>query len=263
MLDENSLLAVERQRFIRDILEREGVVRNAELKELLKVSAVTIRSDLRELENAGICEVIWGGAIYKRPIPEIEYVGRLSERSNVNPEPKRRIGARAAQLIEEGQTIIVDAGSTTIELIHHLPRNLEYLRIVTAALNVATAASQFPYIELVMTGGILRHLTHSLIGPEVMRSLAMFNADWVFLASEGCDLEHGLTASNLLEVEVKRAMLQRAERSVLMVDSSKFGKVLPLNVAPIQQTNKIITDTEIEREYLKALEQLGLEVLTV
>jgi DeoR/GlpR family transcriptional regulator of sugar metabolism len=263
MLDENSLLAVERQRFIRDILEREGVVRNAELKELLKVSAVTIRSDLRELENSGICEVIWGGAVYKRPIPEIEYVGRLSERSQINPEPKRRIGARAAQLIEEGQTIIVDAGSTTIELIHHLPRNLEYLRVVTAALNIATAASQFPYIELVMTGGILRHLTHSLIGLQVLRSLEMFNADWVFLASEGCDLEHGLTASNLLEVEVKRAMLQRAERCVLMVDSSKFGKVMPLNVAPIEQASIVITDTDLDSGYLQALKQAGIEVITV
>jgi DeoR family transcriptional regulator, fructose operon transcriptional repressor len=263
MLDENSLLAVERQRFIRDILEREGVVRNAELKELLKVSAVTIRSDLRELENAGICEVIWGGAVYKRPIPEIEYVGRLSERSKINPEPKRRIGARAAQLVEEGQTIIVDAGSTTIELIYHLPRNLEYLRIVTAALNVATAASQFTYIELVMTGGILRHLTHSLIGPQVLSSLEMFNADWVFLATEGCDLEHGLTASNLLEVEVKRAMLQRAERSVLMLDSSKVGKVLPLNVVPIERVDKVITDIAVDDQFVMALQQLEIEVLAV
>ncbi|MFN8376752.1 MAG: DeoR/GlpR family DNA-binding transcription regulator [Anaerolineae bacterium] len=263
MLDDSSLLAVERQRLIRDILEREGVVRNAELKELLKVSAVTIRSDLRELENAGICEVIWGGAVYKRPIPELEYVGRLTERSQLHPEPKRRIGARAAQLVEEGQTIIVDAGSTTVELIHSLPRNLEYLRIVTAALNIATAASQFPYVELVMTGGVLRHLTHSLIGPQVMRSLEMFNADWAFIASEGFDIARGLTASNLLEVEVKRAIIERTPRNVLMADSSKFGKILPLNVASMRQMHTLITDSDLSAEGIAALKQAEVEVLVV
>ncbi len=263
MLDESSLLAVERQRLIREILQREGVVRNAELKELLKVSTVTIRSDLRELENAGICEVIWGGAVYKRTIPETNYLTQLTERSKLNPELKRRIGVRAAQLIEEGQTIIVDAGSTTVELIHHLPRNFEYLRIVTPALNVATAASQFPYVELVMTGGVLRHLTHSLIGPQVLRSLEMFNADWTFLATEGCDVEYGITASNLLEVDVKRTMLQRAERNALMVDSSKFGKVLPLNVVPLQEIQTVIVDTGLGSADIEALSHLGVEVLAV
>jgi DeoR/GlpR family transcriptional regulator of sugar metabolism len=245
------------------VLEREGVVRNAELKEMLKVSSVTIRSDLRELESIGICEVIWGGAVYKRPIPEVEYDGQLAERSKLHPEQKRRIGARAAQLIEEGQTIIVDAGSTAVELIHHLPRSLEYLRIVTPALNAATAASQFPQVELVMTGGVLRHLTHSLIGPQVLRSLEMFNADWVFIASGAYDIEHGVTTSNILEVEVKRTMLLRAQRKVLLADSSKFGKVLSLNVTPLQQLDLIVTDTGLADEHIAALRQLGVEVLVV
>src|SRR5215470_12925223 len=176
-----TLLAVERQRIILETLDREGAVRNAELKELLNVSMATIRSDLRELETAGVCEVIWGGAVSKRRLAS-DSESFLAERSKLHPDAKRRIGARAAQLVEVGQTLIIDAGSTTVELVHHLPRDWDYLRIVTYALNVATIAAQFPYIELVMTGGILRHLTRSLIGPQVLRAIENVNADWVFLA---------------------------------------------------------------------------------
>lgn len=260
--EESSLLAVERQRVIRDLLEREGVVRNAELKQLLQVSAVTIRSDLRELEAEGICQTIWGGAVYVKPILTQE-VSHIAVRSSLNHEAKRRIGARAAQLIEVGQTIIVDAGTTTVELVHHLSRDLDYLRIVTPALNVADAATQFPQVELVMTGGILRNLTHSLIGPQVMRSLEMFNADWAFIASGGYSPEGGVTTGNMLEVEVKRTMMQRASRVALLADSSKCGTVMSLNVAPMQEIDMLITDTELSDSHAEAFTELGVEVLRV
>jgi DeoR/GlpR family transcriptional regulator of sugar metabolism len=260
--DESTLLAVERQRIIREILEREGVVRNAELKQLLQVSAVTIRSDLRELESNGICQTIWGGAVYLQPLLGQETTN-LAVRSNINHEAKQRIGARAAQLIEVGQTLIVDAGTTTIELVRHLPRDLDYLRIVTPALNIADAATQFPQVELVMTGGILRNLTHSLIGPQVMRSLEMFNADWAFIASGGYSLEHGVTTGNMLEVEVKRTMIQQANRVALLADSSKYGTVMSLNVAPIRAVDFLVTDTGLSDSHAEALTQYGVEVLRV
>ena len=201
----NALLAVERQRSIVEILKREGVIRTAELCEMLNVSAVTIRSDLRDLEKAGVCEIIWGGAISKTPPTEAE--ARLEQRSLLNSDSKKRIGARAAELVESGQTIILDAGTTTVEIINHLPRDLDYLRVISPALNVAIAATQFPYIELVMPGGVLRNLTRGLVGPQTLQSLALFNADWTFLASGGFDIEHGVTTSNIMEVEVKRAMV--------------------------------------------------------
>src|SRR5215470_12850690 len=125
--NEGTLLAVERQRIIQDILDREGTVRTAELKEILNVSVATIRSDLRELESTGACEVIWGGAVSKRR-PASDSEAFLLERSKLNAEAKRAIGARAAQLVEVGQTILVDAGSTTVELVQNLPRDWEYLR---------------------------------------------------------------------------------------------------------------------------------------
>jgi DeoR/GlpR family transcriptional regulator of sugar metabolism len=263
MPEETLLLAIERQRIIREILEREGIVRNTELKEVLHVSAVTIRSDLRELENAGLCEVIWGGAVYKRTPTTPDQTRSLVERTKLNPEAKKRIGSRAAQLIEAGQTLIVDAGSTTVELINHLPREMDYLRIVTPALNIAAAAAHFPYVELVMTGGILRQLTSSLMGPQVLYSLELINADIVFLGAEGFDLEHGVTTSNILEADVKRTMGQRAARVILMADSSKFGRVLSLAVAPLEKLDTLICDVGLSDADMEHIQSLGVEVIRV
>lgn len=259
---DSSLLAVERQRIILEILEREGVVRNNELKDLLNVSTATIRSDLRELEKTGVCEIVWGGAVLKASLARNQ-TNLLTERSKLHPDKKRRIGARAAQLIEVGQTIIVDAGSTTVELVHHLSHDMDFLRIVTPALNVATAAAQFPNVELIMTGGILRHLTRSLIGPQALRSLELINADWVFLATGGFSLEHGVTTSNILEVEVKRTMVERAARVAVMADSSKYGQVRSLTVLPMAKVDVLITDTDLSNTATRALEELGIEVYKV
>lgn len=252
-------IAAERQKIILTILKQEGVVRTAELCEMLNVSAVTIRSDLRDLAKTGICEVVWGGAVSKTPPTEAET--KLDQRSKINPESKKRIGAKAAELIEVGQTIILDAGSTTVEIVNHLPHDLDYLRVVTPALNVAVATTHYPYIELVMPGGVLRNLTRSLVGPQTLRSLEMFNADWLFLASGGFDLEHGVTTGNIMEVEVKRTMVQQAARVVLVADGAKFGRVLSLNVTPLAAIDILITDDQMRDEDIQAVKAAGVTVI--
>lgn len=260
-MTDNSLLAVERQRMIQDILEREGAIRTAELTELLSVSAVTIRSDLRELEKAGDCEIIWGGAVSKTPPQQQETL--LNQRTKLNREAKQRIGKAAASFIEVGQTIFVDAGTTTVEIINHLPRDLDYLRVITPALNVAVATTHFPYIELVMPGGVLRNLTRSLIGAQTIRSLEMFNADLLFLASGGYSVENGVTTGNILEVEVKRTMVKQARNVILTADSSKFGRVLSLNVAPIDTIDMIISDVKLSDADAQRIIDHGVELLRV
>ncbi|MEM9955626.1 MAG: DeoR/GlpR family DNA-binding transcription regulator, partial [Chloroflexota bacterium] len=145
MTNDSSLLAIERQRRIAEILQREGSVRTAELTELLNVSAVTIRADLRELEKLGDCQIIWGGAVSNRPPIEAESI--LEHRSQLHSESKKKIGKKAAEFVEVGQTIFVDAGTTTVEIIKHLPSDFDYLRVVTPALNVAVAATYHTYIE--------------------------------------------------------------------------------------------------------------------
>jgi DeoR family transcriptional regulator of aga operon len=255
------LLAVERQRLILDILEREGVVRNAELKELLRVSLVTIRADLRELENQGTLEIVHGGAVSRRPANDIEQL--IDVRLGQNAERKRRIGARAAQLVKAEQTLIVDAGTTTIELINHLSPDLDYVQIVTHGLNIAMAASRFPNVEVVVPGGMVRPLTLAIVGPQVLGFLEMINADCVFLATNGFSPEYGLTTANILEVEVKRKIVQRSEKVVLLADSSKYGKRQSLTIVPMESVDLLITDKDLDDTATERLERLGVEVLRV
>lgn len=259
---DSNLLAIERQRIIAEVLESEGVVRTNELKDLLKVSSATIRSDLRELGKTGVCEIVWGGAVARNmPVEDRETL--LQQRTLLNRDAKQRIGLAAVQLIEVGQTIIVDAGSTTVELVKHLPHDLEYLRIVTPALNVAASASQYPYVELVMTGGVLRHLTRLLIGPSAISTLETINADLVFLAAGGFTLEQGLTNSNIFEVEVKRAIARQGKKVVFMADSSKFGEIRPITIVPLKQVDLLITDTGLSDQNARLIETLGVEVVRV
>ncbi len=258
---DSTLLAVERQRIIAEILKREGAVRTVELCELLHVSTVTIRSDLRDLEQAGVCEMIWGGAVSITPPTEEEAF--LEQRSKLNSESKRRIGQHAARLIASGQTIIVDAGTTTVEIVKHLPQDFDYLRVITPALNVAAAASNYPYVELIMPGGILRPLTRSLIGPLALQSLRMFNADWTFLASGGFTASHGVTTSNTLEAEIKRTMVQQSARVALVADGSKYGNILSLNVAPLSEIDIIISDYQLQDSDAAEIEAAGVEVVRV
>lgn len=263
MGEDSSLLAVERQQMILEILSREGVVRNRELKELFDVSVVTIRSDLRELETAGYCEIIWGGATAVNKKVAAEPEERLAKRSRLHPEEKTRIGQAAAQLVQMGQTIIVDAGTTAVELVNNLPRDLEYLRIVTPALNVASVAANFPHYEVVMPGGTLRHLTRSLIGTQVVSFLEDVIADWFFMASGGFSLKYGVTTSNLLEVDVKRTMVEAAKKVVLLADSSKLNKHLSMRVMPLSKVDILITDTNLSDADTKTIEAIGVEVLRV
>lgn len=252
-------LAVERQQRIVEILEQAGVVRTAELCDILNVSVVTIRSDLRDLEKIGKCRVVWGGAVSSYDASHA--TSQLTQRNQLNAASKQRIGAKAASLIEVGQTIILDAGSTTVEIVNHLPQDLDYLRVITPALNVAAAAAHYPYVELVMPGGILRNLTWSLMGAQTVRSIELFNADLFFLATSGFDIKHGVTTGTMSEVEVKRTMVQQAARVVLVADGSKFGRVNSLNVAPLSAIDILITDDQLSDEDLQAIKAAGVGVI--
>lgn len=262
-MSENSsnLLAVTRHQIILDILKREGVVRSAELRDLLNVSLVTIRNDLKELEKSGECEIIWGGAVSRKLSTDFE--SRLEEKSKLHFEEKQRIGKRAAQLVKEGQTIMVDAGTTTIELIHSLSQELDYLRVITPALNVAVATSHFPNIELIMPAGVVRNLTRSLVGPQTLLSLQSHHADWAFIATSGFSVERGVTTGNILEVDVKRAMVRQSDKVALITDSSKLGRTLSLTVAPLSAFDVIITDTGLPKSAKSAIGEHIKDVICV
>ncbi len=260
-ISNRALLAAQRHNLILEILEREGAVRTSELRDVLKVSLVTIRADLRDLELQGFLELTRGGAIAVNPARERELI--VTERSQLNVERKRRIGEYAARLIKDGQTVIVDAGTTTMEVINSLSRNVEYVKVITPALNIASGASQLPYVEVVVLGGVVRPLTQSIIGSQALQALATINADITFLASGGITAERGVTTSNMMDAEIKRAITHCASQVVLVADSSKFGTRLSFTVAHLNKIDQIITDSGLSDEQVAEIESVGSQVVRV
>lgn len=254
-------LPSERQKLILEILEREGIVRNAELRELLKVSPGTIRADLRELETQGVLEIVHGGAVARRSASDRKLL--IDERMTQNADIKKRIGGRAAQFVESGQTVIVDSGTTTLEFVNQLSLDLDYLQIVTHGLYIAVAAARHANVELLMPGGVVRNSTLTLVGPQVLHFFEVINAHYTFLATTGFSLESGITAANLLEAEVKRKIIQRAKKVVLLADSSKYGKHQALTVVPMDSIDILITDKNFDDAAVDSLQSLGIEVLRV
>ncbi len=259
--DNSNLLAVERQRIIRELLQREGAVRSVQLQELLNVSLMTIRADLRELEKAGECKLVWGGAVGVTPPAEAR--AGLEQRSRFNSEAKARIGAQAAEFIEPGQTIIVDSGSTTLELINQIPPTLNSLRIITPSLNIAVATTRCPQFEVIVPGGTIRNLTLSLVGPQTIDGLELINADLTFLSASAFSLDHGITTSDAQEMYVKKAMIRQGQRVILLADSSKFGRVNPMNIGALGDIDLLITDDALNDDDAQAIRAQGVEVIRV
>jgi DeoR family transcriptional regulator of aga operon len=257
----SQLLSSERQALILELLDKTGVVRTTDLREVLKVSPGTIRADLRELETQGVLEIVHGGAVATRSANDSKL--RIDERARQNTDKKRRIGATASQLVINGQTLIVDSGSTTAEFINALTQTIDYLQIVTHGLNIATIASRLANVEVLMPGGIVRSSTQTLVGPQVVSFFEMINAQVVFLATNGFSIEHGVTTANMLEAEIKRKIIQRADKIVLLADSSKYGKRQALRVMPIQELDVLITDRDLDEGIAQELAKLNIEVLRV
>jgi DeoR/GlpR family transcriptional regulator of sugar metabolism len=252
-------LATERQEQIAAQLREHGFVRNSELSDLLGVSIVTVRQDIEALQNRGVARKTFGGAVLKG---ESGLDSAFAQRVAQYREEKRRIGAAAAQLVQPGETILLDAGSTTIEMARRLPEHAD-ITVVTCALNVALEAGTRAGVHVVVCGGELNPRTMSVVGPEVERMLGEVHADRLFLATYGVDLVKGLAERNFAGVQVKRALIAAARQVVLICDSSKFGTCAPVRFAPVNVLHRVITDPGIPKAFRRQFQdqQITLDVV--
>ncbi|MEQ8966912.1 MAG: DeoR/GlpR family DNA-binding transcription regulator [Azospirillaceae bacterium] len=255
-----SLQATLRHQTILDILGRRGNVRVGDLADALGVSAVTIRSDLDYLESQAVLRRTRGGAVPVRPR---RHELPLEVTSQDNPEAKARIGAAAAEMVRDGETVIIDVGSTTSEMAKVLSPALSDVVVVTNALNIALTLETHAGITVVVTGGTLRPLQHSLVAPYGSLLLSHINADVAFIGCNGVHAEKGFTNTNLAEAEVKHAMIQAATRVVFVCDSSKLMQVATARVAGLDDADMLITDDGASADVVRALRRSGLEVLVV
>jgi DeoR family fructose operon transcriptional repressor len=254
------MLAEERRLRIVEILnEREnGVVTVAELAELLGVSGMTIRRDLDTLEEMALLRRIHGGAVsYQREIDEKPF----QERGEEFNQEKQVIGRVAAQLIHDGERIILDAGTTTLQVARNLADKKD-LTAVTNALPVAEELSHCLQVSTILLGGMLKQKERCTVGPTVVEVLSRLSVDKLFLSAAGFTVEKGATDPDLWEVEVKRAMIGAAREVILVADSSKWGTVNLVQITPLEAIHKIVTDDNLPIEAIEMIEAGGVEVVT-
>ena len=255
------LLVEERRRRIRELIEKNERATVEELVERFSVSAVTIRGDLDALAQAGVLVRSHGGALRRDdavddiPIPVKETLH--------HPE-KVRIAQAAVKLIRDGDTIVLDSGTTTAEIARQIKfRRFESLTVITNALNVAIELATVPSVRVIMVGGVLRHMSYSLSGPQAEQTLRGFHADRLFLGVDGIDPEIGLMTPDLLEAQLNAAMIQVAREVIVVADSSKFERRSVSVIAKVDVVQRVITDTGVLKPVLAALRARGIDVIVV
>ncbi|MDX7951283.1 DeoR/GlpR family DNA-binding transcription regulator [Lichenihabitans sp. Uapishka_5] len=247
-----------RHEHISAVLRKEGRISVSDLAATLRVSVVTVRNDLEALERQGVLRRIRGGAVMVR-------TARFERPSHLAAESfsaeKARISAVAASLIRDGETVIIDAGSTMVALARALPRTLNDVAVVTNALDVALELEEHPGVRVAVTGGTMRGRQRSLVAPFATQLLSQINADVAFLSCAGFHPEKGFTQSNWEEAEVKHAMLAAAGRSVVLADHGKFGHVGTARIAPIARVDMLVSDSGLSAEAVRALEERGPRIV--
>jgi DeoR/GlpR family transcriptional regulator of sugar metabolism len=246
-----------RQELVLELLQARGEVSVADLSHQADVSEMTIRRDLETLERQGVLKRTRGGAT---SAVSRSYEPPFAIRSKLQLDEKERIGRLAATLIGEGETAILDAGTTTLAMAQALvgARNIT---VCTPSLHIAAALADEPGIRLILTGGIARLGERSLIGDIAEHTFDRLRFDVLFLTVAGVDGDAGLTEWNLDDVRVKRAAVASARRCVVVADSTKLGQVGFAQICPLDRVDLLITDDTASDRQLEAPRAAGVDVL--
>jgi len=249
-----------RQDRIESLVQERGFARVADLARRFEVSTVTVRTDLQSLEERGAVRRIRGGAVPPTVVTS-EQPFEAAEQE-LAPE-KARIAAHAARLVGDGDTILLDVGTTTTAIARALlaRTDLRDITVFTNALNVALELEGAgPRISVVVTGGTLRPLQHSLVNPLATVILERLRASIAFIGCNGVDAARGVTNVNLPEAEVKRAMLLAARRRVVVADGSKLGEVELAKVCDVREVGLVISDGTADPAIVAEIEHRGCPV---
>jgi DeoR family transcriptional regulator of aga operon len=247
----------ERHSAILDSLLKQGSVLVTDLASSLEVSSVTIRKDLTELEKEGKLYRSHGKAILINPFTNNRTV---SEKEKLNTEEKRLIGIEAAKLITPDDSIVLASGTT----IHALARNLHptsRLTVVTASLQEAEALAPLDNVELIQLGGIVRHTSLSVVGKYAEMILSGFSFSKLYLGVDGIDPEFGLSTTDMREAEINRAMMKAAQKTIVLADSTKFGKRGFAKICNLEDVDMIITDNWMPQQLRDQIEELGIDLV--
>ena len=255
--DLNGLLAEPRRMKILDWLQEEGSARVRDLSSAFAVSEATIRQDLERLESDGHISRQHGGAFLRTMPRQVE---TLSLQHMENIDKKRKIGVKAASLIRDGDTIILDAGTTTTEIAHNL-LGRSSLTVITNALNIALMLGATPGYAVHMPGGQFKAPTLSLSGDKAADYFQDVFAGKLFLATAGVALDSGLTYPSFADLQLKQAMIRAASHVYLVADSTKINRSSFTRLGTLDVINSFITDDGIRDEDARVFESRGIEVI--
>ena len=248
----------ERQEQILKILEKEKRVMTKDLQEKFNTTAVTIRKDLAILEEKALLKRTFGGAIKVKKL----YQGlTLNKKEKLYLDEKLKIVKKAALLISDGDTILLDSGSTTSLLAKEIKNNTN-VTVITNAINIATELLQSD-IEVILTGGVLLKESSTLVGPLADVVLRKLTTSKLFIGVDGIDFTAGLTTPNILEANTSRIMMDISMETILLVDSSKFGRRSLGVISDISKIDKIITTKELSEKEINKFTNLEVEVTIV
>lgn len=251
------MLTDERRALILDLLQTHGRVLAADLTAELDVSPDTIRRDLRELDEAGLLRRVHGGALPRggdsRP---------FAQRAKRAPAAKASIARRAAEHVEDGQVIVLDGGTTTLELARGLRANLQ-AQVITTSPPIAAELADHPGLDVTVVGGTLRPTKLVTVGATTVAAFSAIRADLLFLGICGLHPEIGVTTDDLEERHVKAAMIAGAGEVVALADHDKLGTAMAFVVAPMDRVTHLVTDAPRGDATLAPYEALGIEVLSV
>jgi DeoR family transcriptional regulator of aga operon len=250
----------QRRRVIRSLVESHSQGNVADLARRFRVSEVTIRSDLAALANIGALVRVHGGALPPGDGEELP----LTVKQTLYHAEKVRIASAAAGLIQDGETVILDSGTTTAEIARQIRGlKLRSLNVITNALNIAVVLANAHHVNLIIPGGVLRRKSWSLAGPQAEQALRDLQADRLFLGVDSLDPEIGLMTPHVLEAKLNALMIRIARQTIAVTDSSKLLRRNLSVIAPVEQVHLLITDSAAAPDAVAAIRARGVEVRLV
>ena len=253
------MLNEERRRAILELVNQDGRVLVKELAEKFGTSQITIRKDLELLNSNGQVHRTHGGALTVESGALVDPT--LREKEKLHRKEKLRIAEAAARMVQEGESVLLDSGTTTTAVARAL-RDFRHLTVITNAVNIAAVLSG-TQVEVILTGGIVRKNSFSLVGPLAEETLRQLSADILFLGVDGFDTRVGLSTPNLLEAKVNKVMVEVARKTVAVCDSSKFGRRAMSTIVPVTAVHHVVTDKHIGKGDLSNLKETGVAVTLV
>ncbi len=255
------LSIAERHKYILDNLNKFGFVRITDVANDLGVTKVTIRKDVKILESKGLLYKVHGSARPANPhVADLD----LHVKDNINRDAKRMIAARAIEMVEDNDSIIIASGSTIHAFAEEIKmRSWHHLNIVTPFLRLGVLLNESENVNVVQLGGCVHKKSLSVLGEEASRSLGDCICSKLFFGVDGIDLEHGITTSTIDEAKLTRKMMKACSQNIILADSSKFGQRGFGRICSLEDIDVIITDDKIPEQMISIIEEAGVDLVIV